>query len=375
MPAITPLSSPVDRLHAAGVAALQHRYSGLCGAPNQAAAAPPIGARRLVDIARLTAPSCALSPHASDDLVAEFLLSTSVNRSGDHPDLISAIASKALANGSAVADETYPLWCERIEDLQDFKSKNIVDTAVFQALDAIQEDEDPKQLKFDSTLQSWIRAGRFSNKVGLTVEMVVNDDLGGFLRQVRTMAIAARMTVSRACLDLLNANPTMPDGFAFFSSDHANVVSSGGGTPTSTQLQKHRLLHRTNTSYGTDLPMGLTLDRILVPAALEEIALQSCSVREEPKTPVTDATINTFRGSVRPIVDAHLDAYSTSLWYSFVDPMMASAIVYAFRPGYGPAGLEREWYDPARQTRYVAVETQFGVALNNWRAVVRNVGS
>lgn len=337
--------------------------------------------RRLVDIARVVMQSSGMRVSYDDKIdAADFLqhfpmAATSVNRSGDHPDLLSNLANKALTKGAVLAQVTYPMWCERIEDLPDFKPQSFIDAGVFQELDGIQEDEDPKQLKFQSTLRNYIQADRYANKVGLTVEMVVNDDLGGFARQLRSLATAARMTLQGRILDLLNANPTMIDGNAFFSSTHANVVSSGGGTPTSTQLQKHRLLHRTNSSYGTTLPMGLVMDRILVPAALEEIALQATGVGYEVKVAATDATINTFRNTTMPIVDANLDGYSAAMWYSFVDPMMASAIVYAFRRGYGENGLQRDWYDEARQTRYYAVEIDFGVALNNWRAVVRNVGS
>lgn len=303
----------------------------------------------------------------------------SVNRRGDHPSMLSALVRKSLTRGAMVAPVQYTQWCERIEDLTDFKPRSFIDAGIFRRLDAITEDDKFNQLKFESDLQNWISVDRFGNSVGLTVEMLADDDLGGFARQLRSLGLASRLTVQEAVLSLLNANPTMPDGNAFFSSAHSNLVSAGNGAPSATQLVTHRRMHRLAASFGTGgIPMGASLSAVLVPATLEEVTLQTVapvgSVIMEQAAKATDATLNTFRGKVNPIIDAHLDSFSTAIWYSMIPVEQASPIVYAFQSGFGEEGRREEWYDASRKTRYVSLETRFGVAMANWRAMIRNNG-
>lgn len=306
--------------------------------------------------------------------LAEFSIDGgSANRRGDHPDMLSSLTRKSLNAGAIIAETSYKEWVATIEPLPDFKPKSFIDHGVFKRLPAVMEDEELKQLKFNSQLENWIIADRHAAKVALTVEMIVDDDLGGFARQLRSLGLASRHTINAAALDLLNGNPNMPDGNAFFSVAHGNVITSGA-TVSTTQLKTHRLKHRTLSSFDSDAPMGASIRGILVPAALEEDALQTCSTSYENKYPATDSNINTFRGRVMTVVDAYLDDFSDKLWYSFIDKMQAAPMVLAFQRGFGEEGRQESWYEPNRKTRYVSVETRFGLALSNWRAMVRNAG-
>jgi phage major head subunit gpT-like protein len=298
----------------------------------------------------------------------------SLNRRGDHADMLSGLVNKALARGAIVADTSFRQYSRRIGDLADFKPRAWIDHGIFNRLDAILEDEQMKQLKMQSELQTWIKADRYANCVGLTEEMVVDDDLNGFTEMLSSMSGAAVFTIQNAVIGLLVANPLTLDGNAFFSTAHGNIVTVGG-VPSATELDKMRILHRLNKSYGSDAPMGATLDKVIVPATLENAALQTLATGVEVKTPATDATINTFRGSVGVVVDPYLDAFSTAAWYSIIPLEQGAGLIYAFQRGFGERGRRNEWYDASRKTRYVGLETRFGVALANWRAIVMNDGT
>ena len=297
------------------------------------------------------------------------------NYSGAHPDMLSALTRKSLNAGAMLARVTYPLWTGQLEDMPDFRPKSFIDVGIFNRLDAIRETQEFEEMQFNTDLSHWIKVDRYGNKVGLTVEMIVGDDLGGFARQLRSLGIAARMTLQANILDLLNANPTMLDGYAFFSAQHENLQSSTPAKISSTQLKLHRKLHRLNKSFGSEYPMGADISGVLVPAEQEEDALQTLATTYEVKVANADTSINTFRGQVTPVIDAHLDAYSTTAWYSFIPTEQAAAIVYSFQSGYGAAGRREQWYDPGRKTRFISVESRFGVAMANWRAMVKNPGT
>lgn len=301
------------------------------------------------------------------------MIDGSVNRRGDHPDMLSVLTRKSLNAGAMIAETAYDSWVETIEPLPDFKPRAFIDHGVFKRLDAITEDDAAKQIKFNSQLENWIAADRYAAKVALTVEMLVDDDLGGFSRQLRSLGLASRHTINGKALDLLNANPVMPDGNAFFSVAHGNDITSGGA-PSTTQLVTHRLKHRTLSSFDSDAPMGARIATILAPAALEETLLQTVSTSYENKVPITDATINTFRGRVTPVIDAYLDPYSALKWYTAIPKVQAAPMVLAFQRGFGAEGRQSSWFEPNRQTRYVQIETRFGLALANWRSMIRNAG-
>lgn len=391
---IEPGLAELDKISIGASAVIEQRYGVALGEnvsaddetrQNAARYGASFANKRLIDIARAQMGAHGQRP-TGDDLAdasaylqqpnGAIMAAGSSNSRGAHPDMLSSITRKALTQGAIIANVSYNEWCERIEDLPDFKPKSFIDAGIFNKLDAIEERDAFKDMEFQSGLNNWIQAHRFGNKVPLTVEMIVDDDLGGFLRQLRSLGLAAQMTLQSTILDLWNSNPTMLDGETFFSAAHGNIVGSGsGGTPVAAQMKLHRKAHRLNTSYGSTFPMGVTMTKVLVPAEQEEVALQTLSTMYENKVPATDATVNTFRGQVTPIVDSYLDAYSTAFWYTFIPKEQAAACVYAFQRGFGPSGRREDWYDNNTKNRYVSLETRFGVALSNWRAVVRNYGS
>ena len=308
----------------------------------------------------------------SGDLLAS---EGSVNRRGDHPDALSSLTRKSLNQGAIESEPTYTRWAARFPDLPDFKPASFIDVGVFATLDALSEDEKTKQLKFDSSQQNWIKTDKYANKCGLTVEMVVDDSLGVFARQLRSMGFASKSTVRKVMLDQFASNPTMPDGNAFFSAAHNNLITSGGGAPSAAAYAEHRKKHRLQTSYGSENPMGLTFTRILVPAAHEFAAEQTtASGIVEAKTPQTDATVNTFRGRIETITEAYLDDYDVNSWYTLVDPMVTAAMYYAYQRGFGEMGQQTDWFDPDTGTRYFSIEVRFGGAMANRRAMIKNPG-
>ena len=74
-----------------------------------------------------------------------------------------------------------------------------------------------------------------------------------------------------------------------------------------------------------------------------------------------------------PIIDANLDGYDSNAWYTFLDPIILAAFIYAFGPG-GPEGNRTNWLDPETGTRWFKYELIFGVGPNSWRAAQKNPG-
>ncbi len=314
--------------------------------------------------------------YMSDAYAAE----PSSNRAGDFPHLLSALSGKILDAGFQLAEVTYPDWCGRISDSVDFKPRTIIAAGVFDNLDKVMDDEDPTTLQMTEELMQWIQVDRYANKVGLTPVMVANDDLDAFSQQLRSLAMAHEATINTLAVSTLAANPTMPDGIALFAGEtdnHYNLISSGGNV-SSTTLATQRLRHRLQPAVGSTKKKVRTPPAIcLVPPSQEEAALQALAplVQLEPKSPATDATINTVRGQMRPIVENELASYDVDAWYTLADPNVRACMVYCFMQGYGRGGQRETWFENGRKTRYVALEGRFAVVPVSWRGIVKNPGA
>lgn len=304
----------------------------------------------------------------------------SYNRPGDFPNLLSALAGKILDSSFDLAEATYPLWCARMSDAADFKPRTIIASGVFDDLDMIMDDEDPKQLALSEELMQWIAVDRYANKVGLTPVMIANDDLDAFATQLQSLAFAHECKLNTLAVQQVGSNPTMPDSVALFygaTSDHYNLIGSGGAI-SATTMATQRTMHRLQPGVGTTKKKIKTPPKIcLVPPAAEEAALQTLAplIQLEQKAPATDATINTVRGQIRPIIENELADYSTTAWYTLADPSVRRTIVYTFMRGYGRGGQRETWFENGRKTRYVALEGRFAVVPASWRGIVKNPGA
>lgn len=305
---------------------------------------------------------------------------SSYGRPGDFPNLLSNLAGKILDQALDLATVTYPLWTARLPDLASFNAKTIIGLGMKDELDEILDDDETQPIQHVEEVAGWIQAGRYGNKVGLTPVMLVDDDLDAFTQGLQSLAMAHEHTLNRLCVALLASNVTLLDGYSLFDeTNHSNEVTSGnGGAPSTTQTNKMRLLHRRQTGIGGFGKVGSPPAIALVPTAHEEAALQTYmpfALLAESKVPVTDATINVWRGTVTPVVEPELEEYSTAIWYTFADPRLRRCVCHAFMRGYGRGGKRTNWFDPSKKTMYYDVEGQFAAAICGHRGAVRNAGA
>lgn len=301
------------------------------------------------------------------------------NRPGDFPNLLAGLANKILDQAIQIAEPTYPVWTARMADLPDFKPATIIGMGHFDELDEVMDDEEIKQLEMNEEMAGWIQIGRYANAVALTPVMTANDDLDSFSQALQSLAVAHEHTLNRLCLALITGNVVLPDGVALFNlAAHGNdIVGGGGGAPSTVQANAMRLLHRRQTGIGGFGRVKTPPKIALVPTAWEEAAMQTFlqfSRLNESKLPVTDATINVFRGSIEPVVEPDLEDASLTQWYTFADPRIRRTVVHAFQRGYGRGGKRTRWFDPRRKSQIFDIEGRFAAAVAGHRGAVRNAG-
>ncbi|WMW64404.1 Mu-like prophage major head subunit gpT family protein [Nitratidesulfovibrio liaohensis] len=174
---------------------------------------------------------------------------------------------------------------------------------------------------------------KYGKILGLTLEMIVNDDLRAFAKLPTMFGAAASRKQSDIVYALLTSNPTMADGVALFHTSRGNIETAVANktAPNVTNLSAARQALR--------LRKGLNGSRlnirgkfVLVPVALStstEILLASATltisgVSDQAKNPV---------GDLIPISDPRLDDVSSKEWYLLPDPAQVDTVEVAFLDG------------------------------------------
>lgn len=185
-------------------------------------------------------------------------------------------------------------------------------------------------------VETWAR------KIGITRQVLVNDDLGAFSDLARRMGQGAAETEARILVDLLEANsgngPKLSDNKTLFHADHGNKAGSGAAISDAT-LSAARLAMRTQKGI-EDRIIRVTPKNLLVPPALETDAEKWLAT----VAPAKAADVNPFSGSLSLVVEPRLT--SATRWYVTADPGEIDGLEFAYLSGnQGPQVESRSGWD------------------------------
>lgn len=301
------------------------------------------------------------------------------NRPGSFPNLLSALANKLLDDGILLSEPSYPEWAGRwAGDLPDFKPAPIINKSQHDEMDEVLDAQAFKEFGLSEEMLSYLQLARFGNKFGWTPVMMANDDLNAFNEGALGLSGAHENTLNRLCLRLLTGNVTLLDTYALFDdTNHGNDVATGGAAPSSTQWKAMLNKYYAQRGVGNKGRVRGRLNLVLAPPQLElDLDQTFVTSTVEIKSPVTDATINPYRGKVKVVLEADLQDSSTLKWYGMVKPngTLNATVVYCYFRGWGKNGRRERWYDPNTKTWYVSLEGRFGAAAKQFRTAVRNKG-
>jgi phage head maturation protease len=213
-------------------------------------------------------------------------------------------------------------------------------------------------------VETWAR------KIGVTRQVLVNDDLGAFADLARRMGQAAAETEARILVTLLEAGsgngPTLSDGKTLFHADHGNKAGTGAVISDAT-LSAARLALRTQKGI-EDRTIRVTPRNLLVPPALETTAEKWLA----SIAPATAADVNPFSGSLSLVVEPRLS--SATRWYVTADPGEIDGLEFAYLSGAeGPQVESRSGWDVDGVE--IRVILDFGAGFIDHRGWFMNAGA
>jgi len=210
----------------------------------------------------------------------------------------------------------------------------------------------------------------FARKIGVTRQVLVNDDLGAFADLARRLGQAAAETEARLLVNLLEGpsgnGPTMSDGKALFHADHGNKAATGGAIADDT-LSAARLAMRSQTGLSGQ-PISASPRYLLVPPAQETVAEKWLATIAAAKA----ADVNPFSGSLSMVVEPRLS--SATRWYVSADPAEIDGLEYAYLAGGEGPQIETKagWDVDGVEIRVIL---DFGAGFIDWRGWYANAGA
>lgn len=251
---------------------------------------------------------------------------------GDFVGLLGGVGQRILRNAYEQAPSTFQLWARRASNLQDFRIRNVIGISGDTELKKLNEHGEYTygSLSEDGT---GYKAMSYGRSLGITRQMLVNDDLDAFSRVGTRFADDARRLENRLVYDQLLSNPVMSDGKALFHADHGNLGSAAldldGLSAGRTLMRKQK-----NGTGKNAEQLNIAPAYLLVPSDLETKAYQFTSSNY---TPTTAGEVNEFRAGGRtalePIVEPLLDGDATA-FYLLASSAQIDTVEYAYVDGY-----------------------------------------
>jgi hypothetical protein len=258
----------------------------------------------------------------------------------DFASLLANVANKRLRQGYEENRATYQVWARRAPDAPDFKSMSVVNLAG--APDLLQVNEHG-EFKYGAMTDgketySMLTYGRI---VPFSRQSLINDDLRGFDRLVGAFGNSAARLENRTVYAILTANAALGDGVALFHATHGNLAGSGGAISITT-LGAGRAAMRLQKGLQSE-ELNLAPRYLITPATQEALAYQYTSSQF---VPTQSSQVNEFRAGGRtalePVVEALLDANSTTAWYLAADNGQVDTVEYCWLEGAAGPVIENE---------------------------------
>lgn len=219
-----------------------------------------------------------------------------------------------------------------------------------------------------------LKVERRGRTITLTFESVVNDDMQAFQRIPGEFAQQARIMENSMVWALIRSNATMKsDNTALFHSSHGNLAGTGGAISVTTVGAARSAMWQQKAygSKGTDDFLQIVADRLIVPPALETVALQFATAT----TPATDGNANPYKTQLTPSVVPHLGVAaggSDTAWYLIASNLPPVSVAYL--EGYAaPTVVTVDGMNPDTVT--MNARHIFGAAATEFRGSYRNPGA
>ena len=298
------------------------------------------------------------------------------------PGILSNVAQKKLLQ----AYQAQPIIATKLcttADLSDFKENQryrLTDIGDLKPVGADGEIKDGSVAEEAAVNQ----LDTYAKKFCLTRKMIINDDLGAFLKVPTAMGNRAARLVDQLFFKRLMANPTMTDGKSLFCAPHKNQLTGANSALSADSLKKAIQLFLNQTDRDGQ-PINVEPSILLVPTALKFLAQELTQGRA---LIMSGGAENTVRPAINVLADEGLsvvsspylsntkyDGASDASWYLFGKPGTVDTFEIGYLKGKRTPTVERGDLDFNVLGIWFRVFFDVGIREQDHRGMVKAVGA
>lgn len=334
-------------------------------------------AMRMEDVARECLARAGFKVHTMDRLtMAKHALAMRPSASGfgqttsDFPVLLENVMHRMVLTAYNATPDTWSKFCVT-GSVSDFRAWQRLRVGSIADIEDVNEAGEYKNRFIPDAAKESITAKRRGNIIGITPEVIINDDIGYISSLTTNFGRAAKRTIENKVFALLAANPTMTDGFALFSTEHGNLQGTGA-YPSVASLEAARVAMAKQKDIGgneyLDIRPAIWLGSLAQGGDVRVLV----GAQYDPDTANKLQKPNKVNGIVQNIVDT--PRISGNEWYLFGDPTVAPVIEVVFLDGQSEPLLAMEEQFNTGGVSY-RVELPFGVGAIGYEGAYKNVGA
>lgn len=296
----------------------------------------------------------------------------------DLPGILSNVAHKAMLKEFA----SYPVIATKLcstGDLADYKEAYRLRMSDVGDLESVPVGGEVTQ----STLKEEMatnKAERYAKAFWLDEALIINDDLGMFLKIPRLFGARAARHIDKVFFRRLLANPAQADGQNLFSAAHGNYLTGSTYALSLDALKTMRTLFLQQVDADGE-PISIAPRFLLVPSSLEAAA------QEIVQSAVLIAGSGSVRGATNIVAKWGLEVIgspylentkypgnSSTGWYMFGDPAQVDTFEIGFLKGQRTPTVERGQFDLTHFGVGYRVRFDFGIREQDHRGMTFATG-
>jgi len=224
----------------------------------------------------------------------------------------------------------------------------------------------------------------YGKRFCLTRKMIINDDLGAFMKVPTAMGNRAARLIDQLFFARLLKNPVQADGKALFSNPHRNLLSGASSALSADSLKKAVQLFLDQVD-ADGQPISVEPKFLLVPTALKHLAIE---LTKGATLIMGGGAEQTIRPALNVLADENLTVVSSpylgnsayegasqSGWYLFGDPRTVDTWEIGFLKGKRTPTVERGETDFNTLGLWFRVYFDLGVREQDHRGMVKATGA
>ena len=201
-----------------------------------------------------------------DEIATRALHTTS-----DFPAILAAVTNKTLRDAYEAAPRTFPPLARRAT-AADFKDMHRLQLGEAPQLEKVNESGEFKRGSLGEGKESY-RVETWGKVIGITRQVIINDDLDAFTRIPALFGTAAATLESDVVWGIVTSNPNMADGVTLFHANHKNLAGTGTALDVA-NLGKARAQMAKQTGLDGKTVLNIRPAFLVVPSSLELTAEQ-----------------------------------------------------------------------------------------------------